>query len=383
MEDELRSLVTLSSEVSRASFPTRWKKEGKKVIGVLCCYVPEEVIHAAGMLPWRIIGAWRASTPLANVYRRPNTCLYCNHALESLLAGELHFLDGVVATDWDQDLTRLWDVWGYVGKTPSTLILHLPHVDSELGCRHFTREVATFCRNMEEVAGRTVSPEALLHSIGVYEKTRSLLHRLYELRKAERPPLSGSEVLGITTAALLMPKEEFNSRLEAILPYLEQRQMELQQVSPRLLVSGDRLDNPELIKVVEESGCLVAMDDLDTGSRNFWRHVDLRGAGSREGLLEALARRYLMQPASPRMMNWEQQVSQVAEWVRQFNIQGVVELPLMYSRPRQMRANFFRERLQAQGIPLASFPREYHLTMVGQLKTRVGAFVEMLAARGK
>lgn len=381
-EDELRSLLALGREENRAGFPLQWRREGKKVAGLLCSYVPEELIHAAGMLPWRIIGTWGGGgTPLANAYRRPSTCLFCNHVLEALLRGELDFLDAVVATDWDQEMVRLWDVWKYLGKTPTTLILHVPRVDSGAGCRHFAEEVAGFCDSLEAVTGRRVSEEALRHSIAVYEKTRALVRRVYEMRKAAVPPLSGSEMLGLTMAASLMPKEEFNARLEALWPYLQERKAGLKQLHPRLLVSSDRLDNPGYMEVIEEAGCLVAMDDLDTAGRNFWRPVDISGARSREDLLEALARRYLMQPASPRMMNWQQQVSQVAEWARDFNVQGVLELPQMYSRPRQMRAPFFNRELEARGIPVMSFQREYHVSNVGQLRTRVGAFAEIL--RGK
>ena len=91
MEDHLRSLLTLSQGSSRASFATQWKKEGKKVIGVLCSYVPEEVIHAAGMLPWRIIGAWQASTPLPTYIAVPTpastaTTLWSHCWRESLIS---------------------------------------------------------------------------------------------------------------------------------------------------------------------------------------------------------------------------------------------------------------------------------------------------------
>jgi len=126
------------------------------------------------------------------------------------------------------------------------------------------------------------------------------------------------------------------------------------------------------------------MDDLDTGSRHFRCHVGTGSVGSsstREELLTALARRYLMQPASPRMMNWQEQLWQVAEWACEFNIQGVLELRQGYSRYREFRAHFFKHGLEAEGIPLMSFRREYHLAHVGQLKTRVGAFVEMLEAK--
>lgn len=384
MENELKSLLKLADEANRSKFPLEWKKQGKKVVGVLCSYVPEEIIHAAGMLPWRVLGTWQASTPHANEWRPSDTCLYCNHVLESLLTGQLDFLDGIVATDWDQELVRLWDVWKYLGKTPSTFIIDVPIVNSGRAVAFFANQLKLFCQKIEQLVEREISEQALRHSITVYERTRSLIHRLYELRKTDKPPLSGADMLGITTAALLMPKEEFNSKLEALLPDIEKRKTKLKKVRPRLLVSSDRLDNSEYLEVVEEAGCLVAMDDLDTGSRNFWRRVDIATASSpstRDELLEALARRYLIQPSSPRMMDWHEQVAQIAEWAREFNIQGVLELPQGYSRYREFRANFFKNGLEAADIPLMSFRREYHLSNVGQLKTRVGAFVEMLEAR--
>ena len=110
MEDRLRMLVEGNSEPNRAKWALEWKRQGKKVMGLLSTYVPEEVIHAAGILPWRITGTWRADVSLAMVYRTTNSCLHCTHVLESLMAGELDFLDGVIATDHDQELVRLWDV---------------------------------------------------------------------------------------------------------------------------------------------------------------------------------------------------------------------------------------------------------------------------------
>ncbi|MFH1091171.1 MAG: 2-hydroxyacyl-CoA dehydratase family protein [Pseudomonadota bacterium] len=378
MEEELQNLLNLNQGANRTRYVSELKKDGRKVVGLLCSYIPEEIVHAAGLVPWRIMGTQRAGTPRADVYRPPHTCAFCNHVLESLLSGDFDFLDAVVATSWDQDLVRLWDVWTYLGKTPHTYIMHLPLDKTQTHRKQFTKEVRKLLGFVEDLAGREIKAEELCNSIGLYNRVRSLLHRLYELRKREKPPLSGSEMLGLTLAGLLMPVEEFLRKLEALMPYLEKRECRVQNYRPRLLVSSDRLDNPDFLKVVEETGCLVAMDDLDAASRHFWEYVRTEPSSSKEGLVAALAQRYHSQPASPGMMTWSDQVAQVAAWVKEFDIQGVLELKLMYSWSRQMRARYLRDRLTALGIPVASFEREYHLAGVGQLKTRVGAFVEML-----
>ena len=185
-------------------------------------------------------------------------------------------------------------------------------------------------------------------------------------------------MLRLTGAALLMPIEEFTARIEALLPRLESRECVVKSGRPRILVSSDRLDDVRYLELVEDAGCLVAMDDLDTGARWFWNRTDTSCADSLDGMLEALTHRCHAQPASPCMMSWAEQVEQIASWVEAFDVQGVLELPLMYSRSRQMRAPYFKAKLAARGIPVASFEREYRMAYAGQLKTRVEAFIEML-----
>ncbi len=374
MEKELMQLVEGNREENRIQEARDWKERGGKVIGLLCSYVPEEVIYAAGMLPWRVTGTWRENVPLALAYRPVNSCPYCTHVLESLLSGELDFLDGVVATSRDQDLVRLLDVWKSLGRTPLTVYMYLPHHDSRLGSQQFAKEIRKLMTLLGEFSGREVSAESLHKAIAVHNKTRRLLREVYELRKKEKPPLSGAETLGITTSAMVMPKEDFNKKLEALLPYLEKRTAPVRQFRPRLLVSGDLLDHPGYLTMIEDLGCLIAMDDLDVGSRYFWQEVEPDSIDP----IQALANRYLYRPAGPHLYSWPKQLAQVIHWVKDFDITGVIELVLIYSQVRQIRAPFFKRKLDEAGIPNISLTRDYHLSNIGQLQTRVQAFLEMV-----
>lgn len=381
MEDKLQKLLAISEEANRIQTLHQWK-DGRKIVGLLCSYIPEEIVHAAGMRPWRIMGTPNFDTSRAGIYRPPHTCAYCNHVLESLLSGAYAPLDAVIATSWDQDLVRLWDVWTYLEKTPDTYIMHLPLDSRPTHRRQFTREVCKLVDFVEAVAGVSIGETDLAQSIALYNRARKLLHTLYEWRKRERPPLSGAETLGIVMASMLMPVEIFVDEVTRLLPYLEQREITTVSPAPRILVSSDRLDNVAFIKLVEECGCLVVMDDLDTGSRHFWNLVEIDPAATRDDMLAALALRYHSQPASPCMMTWSDQVMQVAGWVNAYRVQGVLELPLLYSRSRQMRARFFKDQLAGLGIRLASFERDYRPSHDGQLKTRIGAFVENIEIEG-
>ncbi len=150
MEQRLRALVDSTRETNRDKWALEWHKQGRKVMGLLCSYVPEEVIYAAGMLPWHITGTKRPEVSRALAYRASNSSLYCNHVLESLLAGDLDFLDGVIATDREQDLVRLWDVWFHLNRTPFAHIMHVPHQESTLAYRQMAKEISALVRHLEE-----------------------------------------------------------------------------------------------------------------------------------------------------------------------------------------------------------------------------------------
>ncbi|MFC1962173.1 2-hydroxyacyl-CoA dehydratase subunit D [Chloroflexota bacterium] len=375
MEARLRSLIEMNSEANRAKPAMEWKRQGKKVIGVLTPYVPEEVISAAGMLPWRISGTWRSSVPKALVYRPPHTCQFSTHVLESLLSGELDFLDGVVANNYDDDRRRVWDVWVHLGKTPFAHIMHLPFVDTGQAREWFVGSINKLIKDLEDHYGVKISPESLRRAIDVQNKTRTLLRGIYELRKREIPPLSGSEFLGITTAASIMPREEFNREIEALSEYIEQRQTSLKKTRPRLLVASDALDNPAYLELIENAGCLVAMDDFDTGSRYIWKTVQV----DHDDPVQALARDYLVRPACPRMFYWaDRQMEQVIAWVREFDIGGVLNFVQIYGYPRWLAAPYLSERLMKAGIPNMTLLHEYHVSNQAQLKTRITAFLETL-----
>jgi benzoyl-CoA reductase/2-hydroxyglutaryl-CoA dehydratase subunit BcrC/BadD/HgdB len=376
MEDRFKQLVSAGNPKNRTKWAREWQKQGKKVIGVLDSLVPEEVIYAAGMLPWRIQGSWKEDVSRAMAYRHPQGNTFLNHVLESLLEGELGFLDGMVCSNRDEDFRRFRDYWEWLGKRRLAYIIEVPTKDTEKTRQRFTGKIRDFIGALEELGKVKIDDNTLRHTIAVYDKGYSLLRKLCELRKKEMPPISGSEALAVTMAAMVMPRDSFNQELEELLPYLVLRKANVSHTRPRVLLSSDMLDNPAYIELVEQAGCLVAMDDLDNGSRYFWKTTD----GGSEDPAYDLARRYLKN-GSPRMFNWREQIEQLVAWVKDFNIDGVLELVDMFDYPRGFRRPYLESWLKEEGIPVMSFDRDYCLANVSQLKTRIGAFLEILQAK--
>jgi len=346
-------------------------------MGLLCSYVPEEIISAAGMLPWRITGTWQEAAPLAGVYRPEMTCRYCSHVLESVLNGELDFLDGVTGTQVDDDFKRLLDVLLAIKRPAFAYMMYLPHVSNKTTSAMWHKSVLDFIEVMEDLAGVKITEKELRKQVDTYNTMRTLLSKVYAMRKRDVPPLTGAEALGLTTAARIMPREEFNRELESLLPYLENRKINLKKIKPRLLMSSEYLDHPGYVGLVERAGAVVVMDDFDTGSRYLWDAVN----GGSGNIVEAIASRYLNKPAAARMGNWNEQTAQLMKWIKEYNVDGIVELRQLYSLPLDYRFFAMKKKFEEVGIPYISLSREYHLANEGMLGTRIEAFIEMMQAK--
>ncbi len=373
---ELESLVNLAQSPNYAKYAREWKQGGGKVWGVLDSYVPEEVLIAAGILPWRIRGSRRPYPQLALQYRPANCNPYYDHVIQSVLEGELDFLDGIAATDWEFDGTRAWDLLEYWRKPWVGHILHVPRVKRGFNVIHFAREINNFISEAEKFSGRKITEDSLRQAAQQVNTVRTLLMHLYSLRQREQVPVSGSECLNICLASMTMAKEEFIPRMESLLPYLESRPSNGNSARPRLLVVSDFLDDGAFLDLVEGAGSVMAMDDLDTGSRYFWGAVDTEASD----IITAIAHRYLNRVPCPRMEFYEEEAEQVIAWTAEFKGDGVLLLYLPYCYSRQFRIPFWRRRLKEARIPFIDLERDYCLSESGsgRLKTRIEAFIETL-----
>jgi benzoyl-CoA reductase/2-hydroxyglutaryl-CoA dehydratase subunit BcrC/BadD/HgdB len=283
-EMKLGGLLSANQPENRTEFALRAKAEGKQVIGLLCTYVPEELVLAAGMHPWRVTGTWDQRIVRAVEWRDLDMCSFCTHVLESMLDDDFDFLDGVIASDWDDDRRRLFDVWRLAGKQSFVEIISIPKKTHERTVAYFARELGKLVDLLEAFGGKKITEEELREAMHTVNETRRLIGQVYEMRKREVPPLSGGECLALTTASTVMDKREFNQQLRTLMPHIDNRRATVDMEGPRVMVSSDMLDNPAYLELVEEQGCIVAMDDLDIGSRHVFQLSDTDGQDPVMGL---------------------------------------------------------------------------------------------------
>ncbi|MBI3460475.1 2-hydroxyacyl-CoA dehydratase, partial [Candidatus Acetothermia bacterium] len=132
-------------------------------------------------------------------------------------------------------------------------------------------------RDIEQIAGHSISEEDLRKSIALYNENRSLLRELYNLRKESPWLLSASESFVIVKAGTILPKEEHNQLLREILSLLPERNAKPQD-KVRVVFVGAFCELPpiEMIETMEEM-CYVVDDDFLIGLRWLTEDVSCEG----------------------------------------------------------------------------------------------------------
>lgn len=375
----MTALEELSKPAASLSNPyiERWKEKGGKVIGYYCTYVPVEIIHAAGVLPFRMRAMGSTSTELGDVYTAYNTCTFCRHSLDQAMRGAYHFLDGLVALFSCDHVRRMYDVWK-LGKfelpcNPFYLqFLSVPVKADDAAVEWLAEELGRFRRSMEKHFQVSISDEALGDSIKLYNEQRRFLRSLYELRKQNAPPISGTEALEILIAATSMPVEEFNAMLRQALDELQSREG-ISGYRARLLLGGVDLEDPVYIKLIEDIGGLVVTDFLCFGIRDFWDLVE-------EDVepMTALARRYIRNVSSPRMIDHGGRQQFMQQLVKDFRVDGIIIQRMKYCDLWGGEGAMIQWDMRKNGMPCMVLEREYLMSSVGQTRTRVQAFLETI-----
>ena len=356
------------------------KKRGGKVIGWLCTYVPEEIIHAGGALPIRIIGySHEANLDDANAHLYINNCTFSRSCLQLGLKGQYGFLDGVVGGSTCDGARRLFDIWRqYIG-TPFHHVLTVPRKYTERAHKLYYDEVVLFKKHFEEHFGVEITDKALIKSTKELNESRSLLHQLYELRKRDKPPISGADTLEVLNAAYRMPKETFNRWIAELIKELETGDKAFTGRA-RVMLVGSVLTNPEFVKSIEDQGALVVTDELCTSTR-YWGDKVVLNDG--RPILEAISHRYLNNFPCARMYPSDERFNRIIEYARDFRVDGVISEIVRYCVPYAHDLPLLTDRLNEVGIPTLALDVEYGTAGSGQIATRVQAFLEMLEARKK
>jgi benzoyl-CoA reductase subunit C len=367
--------------VEDPTFPAvrRWLEAnpGGKVLGHFQVYFPEEIAHAAGVLPVKIAGAGtEVQIRQADARIAAFVCSIVRSALELALSGRLDFLSIFVTHPICDAARHSCGVWARNFPDLSCQILYFPHnVRSAHALDYLRGEYARIASIVEEVAGRRITDEALRASIEVFNENRRLLRELYRMKRETPWLVSAVEAAVLTRAAGLMPREEHNALLRRVLPMLAERDAKPQD-RIRVVFEGGFCEQPPLdMLAVIQDVCYVVDDDIMIGLRWITEDVPLEGDP-----LSNLARAYMETSSySPVQRDPEKPKEQMLiRRIREAGAEAAIVAAAKMCEPGLEDQVAYSRALDEAGIPHLVMEFEEKTTVFEQMRMEVETFAESL-----
>ncbi len=359
--------------VQDPEFPTvkRWRAAGGKVLGHFQVYFPEEIAHAAGMLPVKMRGApveGRQADSRFGSY----LCSIIKSSLELALTNRLE-LDLFVSHPICDAARNLAAVWGRNLPYPAQ-ILYLPqNANSAWSARYLRDEYARVMRDIEQITGAAVTDDALRNSIVVFNENRRLLRELYHIKRTTPWLLSVDEAYVLLSVGGMIPREEHNELLAAVIPQIKARSAKKQD-KIRVVFDGGFCEQPplDLLRVIAQS-CYVVDDDLLIGLR--WILGDVETAGDP---LFNLANAYLNDSSySPVQHDLRKpKEKMLVQRIREANAEAAIITAAKMCEPGLDEQVAYSKELDELNIPYFISEFEERMTSFDHMQMQLETFVE-------
>ena len=368
------------------------KEKGKKVIGYMCLFAPTELILAANAIPVRVNSGWYDTSKLGDRVVPVEVCPVLRSTIGAKMIELSPFLEqsdaliGVLTCD---GMTKLSEI---LSDYKTILGMNVPRIkDSAQSLRFWNDEIKHMKMQIEQFTGNKITRKNLKEAIEMSHRATKAFRRLQELRKGS-PVIMGRDAMLVNQTYLWDDKKRWTEKTEALCNELEKRAQQKDWVcdpdTPRVMITGTPMfwpDSWKLPTLVEESnprGIIIA-DELCSGERILNDPVGV-DEWSMDDMLNAIGERYLMASTCPCFTSKdgnEDRINWLLNKVKDWNVQGVIYYVVRGCMLYAMEYTRVKKALDKVNIPVYYLDTEYTREDVGQLKTRVEAFLEMLTAR--
>ena len=357
----------------------KYKAEGKKCIGVLPYYAPEELVEAAGMVPFGMWGSNKKTIARAKEYCATFYCTIAQLALEMLLDGTMDQLDGIITPticDTLRPMSQNFRV-AMKDKLPCIFLAHPQNRFAPWGLQFCIDQYTNVRNELNAIAGREMTDEDIRAAIVLYNKARAARREFVKLANEHCDVITATKRSAVLKAAWFMTKAEYTEKLVALnaelaaLPVCEWKGV-------KVVTSGIICDNPELLKIFDDNNIAIAADDVAHETRAF--RVDAKEDGDP---MMALAQQFADQDYE--VLLYDPQSSKnrrgefVANMVKESGAQGLILFMQQFCDPEEMEYPYLKKALDEAGIPHIKLGVDQQMRDFGQAATAIQAFADVIA----
>lgn len=357
------------------------KDSGKKVVGTFCTFTPWEIINASGAVAVSLCSKNDETIPDAEKHLPRNLCPLIKSSYGFALTDKcpyFYFSDLIIGETTCDGKKKMYE---YLGKFKNVHVMHLPQkTGDEDSYKLWRNELINLKEELEKEFNVTITQEMLKNSIKLRNRERLALREFYELGKMTPPPISGIELLKVLNgSSFKWDKESLISDLhEMVLKIKDDYNKGERKVSKdakRILITGCPMGEAteKIVHAIEDNGGVVVCYEDCTGVKEISRLVD-----ESKNPIDAIADKYLNIGCACMTPNINR-INLLSELIDDYKIDGVVDVILQSCHPYSVEAYGIKKFVNDEKkLPYIAIETDYSQADLGQIKTRIAAFIEML-----
>jgi benzoyl-CoA reductase subunit C len=362
-----------------------WKaaEPGRKVVAFMPIYVPREIIHAAGMLPFGVFGGGdQLEVIQGDAFFQSYICRIPRSTIELVLTNRLDFVDGMLFPSICDVIRNLSGMMKMIRPEVYSHYFDVPqNYQDDVGGEYYSGELQDLRQGLEKLGGREITDNALRGSIAIFNENRQLVNRFYAMRSRYPWRIPAAEAYLLMRAGMLIPVEEHNQLLLEYMAIAEQTERP-QRDNCRVVVSGMFCEQPplNLIKSIELSGCYVIDDDFMLTNR--WLTADVPIEGDPIKNLAETFIHHSVKTSATYEPNEEEKGLYLVDAVRRSQAEGVIFAAPSFCDPALLERPMLQDALNEAKIPYISFKYSENSGQMQPIREQAGTFADSIKLWG-
>ncbi|MBD3350844.1 MAG: hypothetical protein GF364_05095 [Candidatus Lokiarchaeota archaeon] len=330
---------------------------------------PEEVVIAAKMTPYKILGEVRKPSETADQYLFKTFCPLARSILEEAFDESDQWAGIIVAHGCDAT-NRQYDIWKHHITTPFLYWFNTPMNDRKSAKKFFKEELKALVKALEEKFDLEITLDSIKRAIRLSNEIKSVLKELSNLRALK--DISNSEYFETVKRAMLCDRTKALEELINTIPRWQSKP-EFPSDKRRIVLTGSDITYREFMDILDRAGLRVVRDDLSIGERYFATQIP-----NKEDPLESLVLYHFNKPRPSTKHHANPRLDYLESIVNETKVDGIVSQNLKFCEPFAYDSVWIVNSFKEKGIPIIHLERDYTSKADHQLINRLEAFNEML-----
>jgi len=360
------------------------REQGKKFVGFYCIFAPQELIVAADAVPVTLCSTKEEPIADGEKYLPRNFCPLLKSSYGFAITGKCAFFNNAEFIIGETTCDGKKKMFEMMGAFKPLVVLELPQsAKGEIQQQYWRSEVARCKEEIEKRLHVTITDEKMKAAISDMNEQRGLMRELARLNTAIPAPLAATDMLRVMWARnFTFDRPAFNKELKSLIAELKGMAAKGEGPAPktakRIIVTGvpTGVGSEKVIRILEESGAAVVYIENCAGMKQYLDDVSTSGSP-----LEAIADKYLATPCSCMSPNTGR-LELLEKLVPEYHADGVVDITWTGCHTYNVESRILGDYLSRHGnVPFIQIETDYSQGDIGQIRTRIEAFLEMIAKK--